>query len=183
MTAPVVMGLDPSLAGTGVATRVSCWHHKTRGQRGDTYEERGRRIVAVREWVQDQIMSVGPDLVCMEGPSYASMSTSAFDRAKLWWDIKEMLTTFGLPVAVIAPTSRAKYATGDGRANKQKVILAAGRRLSAALPIEDDNEADACWLMAMGYDWLGYPVVDVPKIHGMALNGVDWPARTGRLAA
>jgi Holliday junction resolvasome RuvABC endonuclease subunit len=181
MMQPIVMGLDPSLAGTGVATRVSCWTHKTKGQKGDSYEERGRRIRMVGDWIAAQVHEVGPDLVCLEGPSYASASTTAFDRAKLWWDVYQDLADSAVPTAVIAPNSRAKYATGSGRANKQQVILAAGKRLSPMLPITNDNEADACWLMAMGYDWLGAPLVDVPKVNGDALKGVDWPERAGGL--
>jgi Holliday junction resolvasome RuvABC endonuclease subunit len=182
MTAPVVMGLDLSLAATGVATRDSCWHHKTKGQKGDTYDERYRRLRDVHGWVLEQTGLVGPDLVCLEGPSYASASTSAFDRAKLWWDVWGSLSSLEIPTAVIAPTSRAKYATGTGNANKQRVIIAAAKRLDM-LDITDDNEADAAWLTAMGCDWLGRPMVDVPASHSRALAGVEWPPRTGRLAA
>jgi Holliday junction resolvasome RuvABC endonuclease subunit len=185
MTAPVVMGLDLSLAGTGVATRVSTWRHKTKGQKDDGYPERLARIVEVRDWVIDQVRDVGPDLVVLEAPVPSpTQMLSMWDRAKVWWDVVETARLYGIAVAYVPPSTVKKYATGNGGCKKSDMIGAAYKRLQqAGLQPADDNEADAAWLLAMGYDWLGTPLCNVPQVQARALAGAVWPVREGRLAA
>jgi crossover junction endodeoxyribonuclease RuvC len=36
--------------------------------------------------------------------------------------------------------------------------------------------------MAMGMDWLGYSLAEVPKTHSRALKGVAWPTTTVAVA-
>lgn len=181
---PVVLGLDLSLAGTGCATRMRAWTHKTRGQRGDSYAERLARLVAVRRWVIDQIGAVGPDLIVVEGPApNATARVSSWDRAKLWWDVLEAANTHGVPLAVAPPPNVKKFATGTGNCKKLAMVAAAYKRLPH-LEVADDNQADAAWLMAMGHQWLADPVTAtaMPLDHARALNGVLWPDRV-RVAA
>lgn len=66
-----------------------------------------------------------------------------------------MLGTRNVPVAQVAPTQRAKYATGSGRAEK-KVVLAAAKELYG-LDFPTDDEADAAILAAIGSRYLGEP--------------------------
>jgi crossover junction endodeoxyribonuclease RuvC len=180
---PRVLGLDLSLAGTGVATSVSTWRYKTKGQQGDTYAERLPRIVDVRLWVCDQIRQVGPDLIALEAPNPNPRQMLSFwDRAKLWWDVVEYATEREIALAFIPPASVKKYATGNGGCAKDEMIAAAYKRMPFLTPGNAD-EADAAWLMAMACDWLGSPVCDVPQAQGRALNGAIWPKREGRLAA
>jgi Holliday junction resolvasome RuvABC endonuclease subunit len=180
---PTVCGLDLSLAGTGVATRVSTWRHVTRGKRGDGYPERLARIAEVRAWVSAALIDVGPRLVVLEAmvPTPTQL-LSLIDRAKLWWDVVEFCDTHGIAVAFVPPTSVKKYATGSGSAKKSALIAACYKRLPFLAP-DDDNEADAAWLMAMGHDYLGDPLCDLPQVQARALAGGIWPARVGALAA
>jgi crossover junction endodeoxyribonuclease RuvC len=180
---PRVMGLDLSLAGTGVATRVSTWRHKTKGQKTDGYPERLSRIQEVRAWVFDQFRQVAPRLVVIESmvPTPTQM-LSLLDRAKLWWDVVEFLDGQRIAVAFVPPTTVKKYATGDGGCKKDEMIAAAYKRLPF-LEVGNADEADAAWLMAMGYDYLGNPVCDLPQVQARALAGGIWPAREGALAA
>jgi Holliday junction resolvasome RuvABC endonuclease subunit len=181
---PTVMGLDLSLAGTGVATRVSTWRHKTKGQRTDGYPERLQRLIDVRSWIKDQVREVGPQLVVVEtfAPGAMAKSTTTWDRAKLWWDVVEFLTGQNIAAGFVPPTTVKKYATGDGGCKKDAMIAASYRRLPFLQPGNAD-EADAAWLMAMGYDYLGNPLADLPKVQAAALAGGIWPAREGALAA
>ena len=54
----------------------------------------------------------------------------------------------GVPVGTIK-----KLATGKGNASKEMMIRAAGEQWPR-LPIEDDNQADAMWVLACGHDEL-----------------------------
>ncbi|TMR91279.1 hypothetical protein [Nonomuraea basaltis] len=115
------------------------------------------------------------DLIVIEGPSYRSNDPSAFDRAGLWWDLYHHFTVMNLPVAVVPPTVRAKYATGKGGAGKGAVIDAVARRFPDFETGGDDNVCDAIVLMALGRDQLGHPIVRMPESHRAALGSVAWP--------
>ncbi len=67
-----------------------------------------------------------------------------------------------------------QYATGDGGATKSQMATAALSRAGLTFPTED--ECDAWWMRAMGWDWLGHPVVDLPKAQRAVLAKVKgWP--------
>jgi crossover junction endodeoxyribonuclease RuvC len=107
---------------------------------------------------------------------------SLVDRAKLWWDVVEFLDEQRIAVAFVPPSSVKKYATGNGGCKKDEMIAAAYKRLPF-LQVGNADEADAAWLMAMGYDYLGNPLADLPQVQARALAGGIWPAREGVLAA
>lgn len=168
-----VAGLDISLTGTGVATTGGTLRIPTTGRRRDTLTQRHQRMHHITTTVITEIGAV--DLVCVEGPSHHSVGGSTWDRGGLWWLIVAALIRRDLPVAVIPPMSRAKYATGKGNSRKAAVLDAAQRRYGAIL--DTDDEADALILRAMGCDWLGQPLADVPDGHRAALAGCEWPSR------
>jgi crossover junction endodeoxyribonuclease RuvC len=178
----VVLGMDLSLAGTGLATATRTWSRPTKGREGAGYPDRLERIRLVRLWVFGEVRTVGPELVVLEGPApNATQRLSSWDRAKLWWDVVEFLDEDRVPVAFVPPNTAKKYGTGDGHCKKTAMIGAAYKRLP--LEPENDNEADAAWLMAMGRDWLGDPLAAVPQVQRRAIDGAVWPVREGRLAA
>ncbi|MFF9894923.1 hypothetical protein [Streptomyces longispororuber] len=168
-----VAGLDISLTGTGIATLGGTARVPTTGRRRDTIAQRWARMRHITDVVMTEVGDV--DLACVEGPSHHSVGGSAWDRGGLWWLIVDALCARDIPVAVIPPTSRAKYATGSGGARKAAVLEAAQRRYGAILPTDD--EADALVLRAMGLHWLDQPLAEVPDGHRAALAGVQWPAR------
>jgi Holliday junction resolvasome RuvABC endonuclease subunit len=180
---PTVLGLDLSLAGTGVATRTGTWRHKTKGRRGDGYPERSARIREVRGWITDTLTDTAPHLVVLEAmvPTPTQL-LSLIDRAKLWWDVVEFCDDRGMAVAFVPPATVKKYATGSGSARKSDLIAACYKRMPFLAP-DDDNEADAAWLLAMGCDYLGDPLCTLPQAQTAALAGGIWPARVGALAA
>lgn len=167
-----VAGLDISLTGTGIATIGGTTRVPTAGRRNDSLSERDARLRYITGRVVEEVGTV--DLVCVEGPvSYQQPGGSTWDRAGLWWRIVSSFVGREIPVAVIPPASRAKYATGSGGARKTAVLEAAQQRYGAILPTDD--EADALILRAMGLDWLDQPLVSVPDGHRAALGGVRWP--------
>lgn len=168
-----VAGLDISLTGTGIATRGGTTRVPTTGRRRDTILQRRTRMRHILDAVLTEVGDV--HLACIEGPSHHSVGGSVWDRGGLWWLIVDGLCARDIPVAVIPPMSRAKYATGKGNSRKAAVLEAAQRRYGAILP--SDDEADALILRAMGLDWLGQPLAEVPDGHRAALGGCQWPDR------
>ncbi|MGW6481274.1 hypothetical protein ACWGDS_25835 [Streptomyces sp. NPDC055059] len=168
-----VAGLDISLTGTGISTLGGTTRVPTTGRRKDTIVQRRNRMKHIRDIVLTEVGDV--DLACVEGPSHHSVGGSVWDRGGLWWLIVDGLCARDIPVAVIPPMSRAKYATGNGHSRKTAVLDAAQTRYGAILPTDD--EADALILRAMGLHWLDQPLAEVPDGHRAALAGCQWPDR------
>lgn len=168
-----VAGLDISLTGTGIATLGGTTLIPSTGRRKDSIVQRRTRLKGIADQVLTAVGIV--DLAVIEGPSHHSVGGSVWDRGGLWWLIVDGLCARDIPVAVMPPMSRAKYATGNGGSRKAAVMEAAQRRYGAIL--DNDNEADALVLRAAGLDWLGQPLAEVPDGHRAALAGVQWPDR------
>ncbi|MGW1770664.1 hypothetical protein [Streptomyces sp. NPDC002104] len=167
----IVRGLDLSLTGSGIAGAGWAQTLGSKGRRNDSYAVRRTRLDRLAGLILDTVGAC--DLAVVEGPSYGSRGAGTWDRAGLWWLVVDRLAARDVPVAVVSPTARAKYATGDGRAGKQAVLDATGARYGVAL--RDDNQADAYVLLAMGHDWLGAPLAEVPARNRAALDRVEWP--------
>lgn len=169
-----VAGLDISLTGTGIATLGGTARVPTKGRRKDTILERHQRMKHITTRVLEEVGTV--DLACIEGPvGFATPGGSTWDRGGLWWRIVGALLERDIPVAIISPTARAKYATGSGASRKTAVLEAARSRYGAIL--ESDDEGDALILRAMGLHWLEQPLAEVPDGHRAALAGCAWPDR------
>lgn len=176
----IVCGIDPSLTSAGVAvlqdgkpTHVS--HHGLNGHDGASWTQRSRRI----RWTCGQIITAltdhAPDLVMIEGPSYGSKFGSAFDRAGLWHGLYAALDARKLAVGVVAPQTRAKWATGTARAEKREVLDAV-RTWYPERPVTNDDEADALVLATIGAFHLGEPMpFEVKARHTTGLEKVAWP--------
>jgi Holliday junction resolvasome RuvABC endonuclease subunit len=105
-------------------------------------------------------------------------SGQVVERAWLFGMLVDQLLLRG-PVVQVRTKQRAKYASGDGNADKKKV-LAAVRGAYPAVRVRDDNEADAITLAAMGARYLGYPVDGpISKKQQEAMTAVVWPVIEG----
>jgi crossover junction endodeoxyribonuclease RuvC len=171
-----VVGLDPSLAGFGVA-RVA--HGRVvSAQRLAPMTRRGHERL---EFLLDELLplTTGADLVVIEGPSYGSPSESQVghhERAGLWWLVTQQLWGDRIPYAVCAPGTRAKYATGNGRAGKARVLAAVNERWPLAQATKDDNIADALVMAAIGARYLGEPIEDGTQGRGLeAVRSLTFP--------
>ncbi len=177
--APRVMGLDLSLTGTGVAVVGGSGVEVLRTVRAGKLTGHAR-LDLVLAAIDAADRGANLDLVVIEGPSYGNQGDGKrqrghHERAGLWWIVAHGLYRSRRPYAVASPAARAKYATGDGRANKA-AVLAAVRELYADLAApRNDNEADALVLAAMGVDRLGGELVEVPPRNREALRRVQWP--------
>jgi Holliday junction resolvasome RuvABC endonuclease subunit len=171
-----VVGIDPSLTSTGVAV---VWRGvqgtlaatiATKGKRADTLVDRRNRIGHIVEKLGEYWGSA--DLVVVEGPAGATPGGSTWDRAGLWWAIVHSVMDY-CSVAVVSPTTRAKWATGNGRADKAAVAVAMSRR-APDVDLSTSDEADALALAWMGAQWLGWRPVR-SKVEQACLDAARWP--------
>lgn len=164
---PLVVGLDLSLTSTGIASHD--WADAIRPR------DKGHlRLSWLRCEITDRVRMA--DLVVVEGPSYGSHGSSVHQLAGLWWIVVHDLWRRSIPTAVCPPAQRAMYATGSGNAGKGEVRTAVAERFGITCdgPGRYDK-ADAAAMAALGLDWLGYPLADLPDSHRRALKGVKWP--------
>ena len=147
----MIAGVDLSLTSTGVATITSTmtnvWTIPTKGKRADPLSDRGVRLRGIADQVLQ--LTAAADLVVIEGPGYGAPGGSTWDRAGLWWLVVSRLQRLDVPVVVVAPTTRAKYATGKGNADKAAVAVAVAK-LFPALEINNSDEADSLALAHLG---------------------------------
>lgn len=184
-TQPLVIGLDIALITSGVAGPQWADHFRTTGLTG---EERLTHIVDTAATFYRNA-----DLVLIEGAAYSMAKQVGHDEmSAARWMIRCDLRKRRIPFAVVTPDSRTIYATGRARWKDEET----GKKLTpkqvkgkvrdeASLRYQQDfsgaaryDEADAYVLMAMGMDWLGYPLAEVPTTHSRALKGVAWPTQT-----
>lgn len=180
-----VIGLDLSLTSTGIALiengrLTDVGNVKSKGRKTDTYADHLKRIDMIVDdvvlfWYRENL----PDLAVLESPSYGSRFGSAHERAGLWWATYAALSVAGIPIATVAPPTRAKYITGDGRAKKDVVLAHAIEAYvrDSGPRITNDDIADATGLAAMGARHLGEPV-EVRSISDgqlAAMDGAKWP--------
>lgn len=164
------LGIDLSLVSTGMASLS--WTRTVRPKKLTGYP----RLRYIRSTIMDVVLEQAPHLVVVEGPSYGSVGQGQHERGGLWWMVTEAIDNAGIPLAIVPPACLKKYATGTGggpNAGKDAVLLAASRRFEWFAGGND--EADALWLAAMGFAWLGQPLVTMPEVNLKGLDGCKWP--------
>lgn len=178
---PIVIGLDPSLTATGVASSAG-WC-ETRGyikarakDPGITQLPHAERYDAMKKLSWDIVDLVGyPDLIVIEAPAFSRTGGGAHERSYLWWSLYGAFKLRQIPVAVMSIQQRLTYATGKGSGGKGAVIDAASRRWPMFATGGNDNLSDAAVFCAAGMDHLGHPLAVVPASHRKALDAVAWP--------
>jgi Holliday junction resolvasome RuvABC endonuclease subunit len=178
MTVTFVVGLDLSLASTGVARVSSAGQLTTqvvesKGKRADTLVDRHHRLRGMTERILGDNSSAS--LAVIEG-CVAVAGGSSLDRHALWWNVVSGLMTRGVPVAVIAPSSLKKAIAGHGRADKVAVAMA----ISRMYPDDHDqltgnDVADAAGLAHLGAVRLGWDVNALER-HRDIVKFTEWPA-------
>ncbi|MFF7476609.1 hypothetical protein [Streptomyces sp. NPDC008092] len=185
---PVVIGIDPSLTGTGIASsngwcEVIGYKRARAKDPGITQLPHAERLTAMRDLHAQVRKAIGcPDLAVMELPAPSRSGGGAHERGWFWWETYHYLMSSYIPVGLLTPNARALYATGKGTAPKGAVVDAVARRFPDWATEGNDNAADAVTLMAAGRDWLGHPITDMPKTHRAALDKATWPTLPGATA-
>lgn len=177
----IVCGIDPSLTNTGIAILSdgqpmllrSIGHGTLSGR---SYAHRSDRIVSQCRAVMDAVISrEATDLAVIEGPAYGACNASTHDGSGLWWGLYSTLRARRIPIAVIAPTTRAKWATGKGNADKTTVLTTV-RSWWPNTHVANHDQADALVLAAIGAFHAGDPMpFPVKERHTANLAAVQWP--------
>lgn len=147
----IVVGIDPSLTGTGVVAlhpmSAEAYSIASRrfGERstGRSLYARASRIEMLVDRVAEFVDAAGDvAAIGIESPSYGSRAVGGlvYERAALFIALAIRLKSTAR-MFEIAPTQRAKYATGKGNADKMSVVTST--LAEHALQTRDDNEIDA----------------------------------------
>ena len=182
---PILVGLDLSLTGTGIAditvphdgNPVTVRTHTvvSTGRRGDTVPQRAARIRRLRNTIVDQARIA--DLIVLEGPSYGSQGSGTWDRAGLWWSIVSSIDHLGIEYVVVPPAKAKQLAAGKGNADKTAVAAGITRLWSDHVTPANDNEFDAvalASLAAIHYAGRQLPIRILER-HREVVSSIDWP--------
>jgi hypothetical protein len=185
----MILGVDPSLTCTGLALIGPDGVGTTRVRTSPQEGLRGLRD-RIRVAVGQTLRFAGaagpvPLLTVIEAPVVVrgGRGGAQLERAWLYGLLVDQLLIRGEVVAV-RPKVRAKYATGNGNAEKPEVLAA----VRAAFPLADvpnHDVADALALAAMGARASGRPSEqlsaddDVSKKQMEAMAAVAWPVMKG----
>lgn len=172
MTAPVVIGVDPSISATGIA--LSDGSLITVGGKADRGDD---RLLDIACAIGSACHSA--DLVVLEDlPTHAH---GAGITGMVQGVVRLMCLRASVPYATVPAATLKKYATGTGNAKKPDLRMSLFKRTGYDIP--DDNQVDAWFLRAAGLEALGFPVVAMPAAQVKALAVVDWPQVPMRGAA
>lgn len=169
------IGLDLSLTSTGIAI----------GDETRTIEPKNlkgvERLIYIRNRITSDIHARAEverytPLVLVEGYSFASKNSHAHALGELGGVVRVDLWEAGFPFVEIAPTVRAKFATGRGNAGKSEVVSAVSARTGITWdgPGNEDR-CDAWILQEIGLTHLGRARYEWPATHLAALEKIAWP--------
>ncbi|WP_424891850.1 hypothetical protein [Streptomyces sp. XH2] len=179
---PLVIGLDPSLTSCGIAG--ADWAEALRPKNLTGHA----RLAWLLGEVTDRAKLA--DLVVIEGPAYGQqLQAGHHERAGLWWMLAHALWRRDIPYAVANPHNRTIFATGvanpaQDHPKEKRARIAKGMVHTFVVEqlgiwcegVGRYDAADAAVFAAMGLDWLGYPLLDLPQQQRRALDTVHWPA-------
>jgi crossover junction endodeoxyribonuclease RuvC len=165
---PKFMGLDLSLTSTGVSVN------------GETFSIKPKirgveRLIEISDRIVSQAVGSGCIAVVIEGYSFGSKFSRAHSLGELGGVVKVALHRLGLPIVEVPPKCRAKFATGNGNANKDDVLNALKEQFPNRFHAGYGNdECDAWVLEQMAYAKLNESWYDWSKAQLAALDKVDW---------
>lgn len=182
-----VVGVDASISSTGLVLlheRETAFHRVQTKERGNDISSRIERmresVVKTYSRIEPILTRLGAelDLVVIESPAFGKNNGQTHMLAGHWWLMVHALEKHG-PVATVATGTLKKFATGDGKATKQRVHAAAVAAFPNNVPASfqaGNDIADASVLAAMGQAYLGreFGGVFAPSGAG-SVHSVRWP--------
>lgn len=149
-----VIGIDPSLAATGVATLHGEFTIDTDRKRdGD-----GGRLTILRKTLIRTLFGNAAELTVIEDLPANAKSAGLTGRAQ--GIVRQILSEFGNEYVAIPPATLKKFATGKG--NCKKDLMRQAWLDFSGQDNADDNQVDAAWLRQIGLHLLGAKV-DLPQ--------------------
>lgn len=189
----IAVGIDPSLASSGVAVLVDGrLAHYARygraGHNGASYTTRSRRVRRMIREVTEAAFTAGPpDVFVIEEHPYAvGNQGNEFDRAAIWHGIYGNLDARNVPGVVVNNSTGKAWVTGIGNPGKNGVIEVIDEWYAGQIepPLSKwrktvdhpDDVADALGFATMAAYKLGDPIPFEPKErHRTALALLPWP--------
>ncbi|GAA4600163.1 hypothetical protein GCM10023194_81220 [Planotetraspora phitsanulokensis] len=174
---PRVMGIDLAAEQSGVAlpdeSTTALKAKKVTG-RARTLADDQARMHYVETSMDALLDKHKPHLVVMEDYAAHAKGGSAHRLAEIGGIVRLACWKANAPLVLVNLSHVKMYATGNGAATKSQMATSAQARAGLVFPTED--ECDAWWMRAMGCDWLGHPIVTVPKAQRDVLTRVKaWP--------
>jgi crossover junction endodeoxyribonuclease RuvC len=167
----MIAGLDASTASTGLAMADGTLITVSPSAGAD---DPGRRLDQIDHAVIRAIRLAPPlpRLVLIEGPADHSPGIrSTIAIAKVRAVLEVSLFRLGVETMEIPPSRLKRYATGNGRADKEAMIAAA---LADGAEPRNDDEADAYWLRHLGRAAHGLEPLTLPHRIEIA-SAITWP--------
>lgn len=167
-----VVGLDPSLTGTGVATYGCARTIKSNAKLA--IEPRVDKILEDLWSTVDEITNGSASLFLIEGLAFASKTGKVSERAFLHHMIRYQLWKTGKKFVLIPPNTLKVFVSGMGNADKDTMVITV-TKLWPEYGATNNNEADAVGLYNLGQTHC-VPTwgEDMPKKNLTALNKVEW---------
>lgn len=159
----MIVGIDPSLAGTGICTGTDWWTvHST--------EDGDHRLWAIHTDVVMAVTGQAPvRLAVLEDLPVHGKAAGKTGMAQ--GVVRLALLERRVPYALATAATLKKFATGRGNAPKPDLRMELYKR--TGLDIADDNQVDAWWLWQLGCHLLHSPdAITLPRTHTDALAKV-----------
>lgn len=180
------IGIDPSLTSTGVVGLVDARPvairsvgHYARDPK--SYPDRSDRMIRQARAVIEIVTTFtgiygAPDVIVLEGPAYGACNAFTHDGSGLWWYLYSTIRARRIPIAVVAPKTRALFATGNGNASKKQVTTEAQTWWPGKIGDREHDQADAGVMALMAALHLGDPMpFAVKPQHYHRMEVVKWP--------
>ena len=169
------VGLDLSLTGTGVVVLKDGKIVKQKLIKskpvGDKPINELKRIKKIVEEIEDTIIETKCkiNIAVIENLAFGVRNaTSLTQLAALNYFVRDMLCECEIPFVLVAPTSLKKYATGNGVAKKDVMLIEVYKRWGVS--ILNDNECDAYALAQVGLGLLEGNVKNLTKTQKEVIN-------------
>lgn len=165
-----IIGIDMSLTSTGVSI-------------GDEQfvispsMDGAKRLNYFADEFKKLFESLDSAAAVIEGYSFASRHSQAHSIGELGGVLKLTAFRAGVPLVIVPPTSRAKFATGKGNASKSEVVSSISAKTGIVWQGKGaDDKCDAWVLEEIGRMHIGTQRFSWPNSHVDALNKVDFSA-------
>lgn len=180
---PSAIGIDLSLTRTGIAMvqgdRSVTYSFGRQGKRDEPLLMRLDRLEDLVQSIESAIWATVlevPKVACIEDVAFGTPGGSTTDRAALFWLTVAMLRRNEIPVVAVNVSKVKIYATGRGNKHEKDEVMLAIVRRYPNIEIQNNDEADATALAAIGARLVGEPIeASLPQTHLRAMDGLALP--------